>query len=163
MPVNHNNSDSNRFPPTPNGDIEMNRLVEHNSYPAPGGTPAGIPGATPTGASPAGGSTCTGKPRELRVYYSGDLKRRTKLEKYLMLLCAVLFVAAVVFLIIALTRESRSRGEWFCFLHQRELGVLTVQFVKGTESQVGVILTKRPEEQRHRGMWSCLKLSEMVW
>ncbi len=82
-----------------NGDIEMNKMLEHSNTPGPGG---------------GGGSTATrasnGKDaRELRVYYTGDsrFRRRTKLEKYLMVLCLLLFVACVAFLIIALTRDSK--------------------------------------------------------
>ena len=101
MPSNHNSNA--KYTPTPNGDIEMNKMaLDHNSYPDGGGK----------GKSPSSGEGGGGKdPKELRIYYRGEshFKRRTKLEKYLMVLCLILFVASVAFLIVAFTRDSKGR------------------------------------------------------
>ena len=109
MPNNHNSNA--KYSPTPNGDIEMNKMVlDHNSYNTPDGVPQGKgKNASPTSGQGGGGGK---NQRELRIYYTGEshFKRRTKLEKYLMVSCLILFVALVAFLIIALTRDSKGKS-----------------------------------------------------
>ncbi len=88
----------------------MNKMVlDHNSYTPEGGVRSGG-GKSPSPSGGGGGAPPTTQ-KEVRVYYSGEssgrLKRRTKLEKYLLVLCFLLFVASVAFLIIALTRDSK--------------------------------------------------------
>ena len=107
MPSNHNSNA--KYSPTPNGDIEMNKMVlDHNSYTPDGiGKGNGCSTPVPTAAGEGGGRN----KKELRIYYTGEshFKKRTKLEKYLMVLCLILFVASVAFLIIALTRDSKGK------------------------------------------------------
>ena len=112
MPSNHNSNA--KYSPTPNGDIEMNKMVlDHNSY-----TPPDAGGGKGKNPSPVAGEGGGKNQKELRIYYTGEshFKRRTKLEKYLMVLCLILFVASVAFLIIALTRDSKGKSVSFIFL-----------------------------------------------
>ena len=46
--------------------------------------------------------------KELRVYYAGDtaIRKRTTLEKWLIVLCILLFITCAVFIAIAITREQ---------------------------------------------------------
>ena len=50
--------------------------------------------------------------KEVTVYYSGDTgpRRRTSLEKYLIVLCILLFLACLAFIVIAFTRNIK-KGE----------------------------------------------------
>lgn len=47
--------------------------------------------------------------KELTVYYTGDSgpRRRTTLEKYLIVLCILLFIACLAFIVIAFTRDVK--------------------------------------------------------
>ena len=121
MPSNHNSNA--KYTPTPNGDIEMNKMaLDHNSYTPDGGCKGKIPSSGDGGGGGKGS-------KELRIYYKGEthFKRRTKLEKYLIILCLILFIASVALFIIALTRDSK--GRWkssFSFLFVVKLLIMKI-------------------------------------
>lgn len=56
--------------------------------------------------------------KELTVYYSGETgaRRRTSLEKYLIILCILLFLACLAFIVIAFTRGTK-KGKCRFFLY----------------------------------------------
>ena len=108
-PSNYNSAIT--YAPTPNGDIEMNKLVlDHNSY-----TPGKSPGSGEKSPLPRGEGAKNNK--ELRVYYRQEthFTRWTRLEMYLMLLCLTLLGASLLTLMYALSKDSK--GEYFlnCF------------------------------------------------